>query len=228
MQILTNVKCVGVKDFKKEKMEILFSKESVDVTDELIKKITSDIKKLTSITEDNILSHQNKIFNDYELKALEFDVNCGKISINNTKPVPKSLFLSEGRGDSDLNGYITISLNVISLGTKDLLFKKPVDFKINAHIKGNFNKGIIEVELPTTIYQEEEEKKEAKLFPEKKILFREQREILKNYLELGKNEINKVIFEENAKLEVNILEILNRRRLELKKEGNFDDFLNNQ
>ncbi|WP_035669592.1 hypothetical protein [Flavobacterium sp. 83] len=207
-------------------MEILFSKESVDVTNELIKKITSDIEKLTSITEDNILLHQKKIFNDYEFKALEFDINSSEISINNTKPVPKFLFLSEGRSDSDLNGYITISLKVSSSGAKDLLFKKPVDFKIDSHIIGTFNKDRIEVELPTTIYWGEEEKKENELIPEKKILFNKQKEILKNYLEFGKNEINKGISEENIQLGVTILELLNRRRLELKKKDDLDDFLN--
>ncbi|RTZ08212.1 hypothetical protein EKL98_02525 [Flavobacterium bomense] len=207
-------------------MEILFSKESVDVTNELTEKITIDIEKLTSITEDNILLHQKKIFNDYELNALEFDFISSKISMNNTALVPKSLFLSEGRSDNDLNGYITIKLEVSSSGTKGLLFKKPVDFKINHYIKGTFNKGIIEVELPTTIYWGEEEKKENELIPEKKILFNEQKKILKDYLILGKNDINKGIPEENIKLGVTILEILNKRRLKLKKGDDFDDFLN--
>lgn len=207
-------------------MEILFNKENVDVTNELTKKITSDIEKLTSITEGNILLHQNKIFNDYEFKALEFDINTSEISINNTKPVPPSLFLSEGRSDSDLNGFITISLSISSSGTKDLLFKKPIDFEIHRYIKGVFNKGIIEVELPTTIYWEEEDKKENELIPEKKILFNEQKEILKKYLELGKNEINKEIPEENIQLRVTILELLNKRRLKLNKKDDFDDFLN--
>lgn len=203
-------------------MEILFSKESVDVTNELIKKITSDIEKLTSITEDNILSHQKKIFNDYELEPLSFDINKINIEFNKVKPVPVHILLRDGvsyDNDDLFFGTIYLSGDLLS-GTTSLLFNKPIDFIVNRDLNGYVDKNKIKVEFPTSIYNVDP------MYKEDIDRFKERKKVLKNYLIDGINEINKAIPSKNIETKEKISELLNAKKVKLKAIEERNKFLN--
>lgn len=191
-------------------METLFSKENVDVTNELIKKITSDIEKLTSLTEDNILSHQNKIFNDYELEPLSFDIDKINIEFNKLKPVPEHILLRDRVSyDNLFFGTIYLSGDLLS-GTKSLLLNKPIDFKVDPYVTGYVdNKHKIHIEFPTSIYNVDLN------FQEDIDKFNVRKEVLKKYLVDGKIEINKEVPSKNIRIKEKISELLYAKKVKL-------------
>ncbi|WP_310557407.1 hypothetical protein [Flavobacterium sp.] len=200
-------------------MEILF-KKAFDI-DEVISKIKYEIKKLEVITDDNISTIQKDIFKNNKLYPLGFDVENAEIKFNKDKPVEENfLIASEVDYAGDLFfGTIYLSTDLIK-GTRSLLFVKPVDFVVNESIKGYAKETKLYAELQTSIY-------DVKLLSkEDKDKFTIQKKVLKEYLVEGMYNINNEIPDKNIEIEEKILELLNKKKDELKVENDLKEFLN--
>lgn len=203
-------------------MEKLFIKENLDiyVAHIVTENIKKSIEKEKNITEKNILILQNEILIKNKLNVLEFDIEEAIFDFSKNKPVPEILLKSNGIDYVGNLFFGTIFCNVpLISGTIDMIFTRPKDFEVNNYIIGNVINNVIKVELPTTIYNVELKNNEDK------IKFNEQKNILKNYLVNGKNEINKEIILKNIEIEKVVLELLNSRKEKLQVDDALREFI---